>query len=175
MLKRIEKAAVLRLLAPAYKDIILDAGCGAGYYLHALLEQGLRAEGLDFSKEMVERARRFGFCVNVANLEQNMNVFQKYDKIICAGVMEFCQNDTAALKNLKNILKPSGIIVLLVPNLSFCGRLYELFHRYFGCGRKINLYNVDKIAKLADLCNLKIRDMAMPLPHSLVVKLGDAG
>jgi 2-polyprenyl-3-methyl-5-hydroxy-6-metoxy-1,4-benzoquinol methylase len=170
IIRQREKSAVLKMLDPAHKDFILDAGCGTGYYLSALLEHGFKAEGIDFSYKMVEEARKRGFPARVVNLEENINVTQRYDKIICAGVLEFCDNDKNALMNLKNILRPEGVIILLIPKLSFTGLLYKLFHRC-GCGEKINLYSVTRLRELANLCNFRICDMVAPTPYSLVVKL----
>jgi len=169
--KQREKSAILRILEPERKDLILDAGCGSGYYLSALAEDGYNAEGFDFSGEMVNEAKRLGFKAFEANVEEDMGHDERYDKIICAGVLEFCRDDAKALMNLKNILKQGGVIALLIPCASFAGLLYRGFHRFFGCGEKVNLYSMAGVYKLAKACGLDVCGILRPVPHSLAIKL----
>jgi len=143
-----EKTAIFKLLDPTPNDFILDAGCGAGYYLSILLEKSCKVIGIDLSSKMVEEARRQCLPAIVANIENSINIDEKYDKIMGVGVLEFCYNDTRAIMNLKNALKARGIIVLLLPKLSFAGFLYKMFHLYFGCREKTKLYNIGRIIEL---------------------------
>jgi 23S rRNA (guanine745-N1)-methyltransferase len=56
--------AVAGLAAPEARDIVLDAGCGDGFYLGTLArEAGLRAQGVDISVPAIEAAaRRYPDC-----------------------------------------------------------------------------------------------------------------
>jgi 2-polyprenyl-3-methyl-5-hydroxy-6-metoxy-1,4-benzoquinol methylase len=171
VIKQKEKSAVINMLELERKDFILDAGCGSGYYLSALAERGCRAEGFDFSSKMVAEAKEHGLVASVVNIEEGMGHDERYDKIICAGVLEFCVDDSKVLMNLRNILKPEGIIVLLIPRISFAGLVYEIFHRILGCQEKIKLYSQDKVIKLAKERGLKVCGTLYPTPYSLVAKL----
>jgi len=56
--------AVVQILQPGPDDIVLDAGCGDGFYLGTLQrERGFRAHGIDISTPAIEAAaRRYPDC-----------------------------------------------------------------------------------------------------------------
>jgi len=171
VIKNKEKIAVLNMLEPASGNFILDAGCGAGYYMSALAERGCAVEGIDFSPRMVEEVKKLGFNAKVLNLEAEYYIDIKYDKIICAGALEFCRDPARILMNLSNMLKPKGFIVLLLPRSSLTGVVYKIFHRYFGCRERITLYGIRRVIELARCCNLMVNDTASATPFSFAIKL----
>jgi 23S rRNA (guanine745-N1)-methyltransferase len=56
--------AIAEIVAPSSSDIVLDAGCGDGFYLGSLaLQTGLSAHGVDISVPAIEAAsRRYPDC-----------------------------------------------------------------------------------------------------------------
>lgn len=173
-IKMKEKEAIFYLLEPQSQDVILDAGCGDGYYLSELKSYGCdHLEGVDFSESMVEAARKKGFQASVVNLEEEWNAARKYDKIICIGVLEFCKDNQRILRNLKNALKPEGRIVLLMPPRFFGGYLYRLFHYYWGCRVNIRLFSRKDIEELARRCDLQVEAITRATFLSCVVKLSN--
>ena len=170
-IKEREKAAVLRMLNPSSGEFILDAGCGAGYYMAALAELGCLVEGIDLSPRMAEEAKKLGFNARVLDLESGQDIDVKYDKIVCAGVLEFCNDPAKVLMNLRGALRSNAFIILLVPKFSFEGIFYKMFHRYFGCKEFIKLYGIRDIDELAKRCNLRISHVTSPTSYSLAVKL----
>ena len=170
-IKQREKEVIFKMLMPTAKDFILDAGCGDGYFLSAMIKKGFKVEGIDFCSQMIEEARKDGFPARVVDLEEKIDSERVYDKIICCGVLEFCNNDIKVLMNLSDVLKLQGIIILLLPKQSFSGLLYKRFHRYWGCKEKVNLYNIERIKKMSSSCNLKIDGIVSPTPYSWAVRL----
>ena len=171
VIKNKEKIAVLNMLEPASGNFILDAGCGAGYYMSALAELGCLVEGIDLSPRMAEEAKKLGFNTRVLDLESGQDIGVKYDKIVCAGVLEFCNDPAKVLMNLRGALRSNAFIILLVPKFSFEGIFYKMFHRYFGCKEFIKLYGIRDIDELARRCNLRISHVTSPTSYSLAVKL----
>ncbi len=171
IVKKKEKEAIWKLLKPQAHDAILDAGCGDGYYLSQLESLGCDAQGIDFSPRMVEEAQRKGLNVIAANLEEPLNLDKKFDKILCPGVFEFCQDAGKILMNLKGALKPEGSIILLIPGNSWGGYAYRMYHRFLGCGEYIKLYSLEKIKELALACGLRVNEMIVATPLSFAVKL----
>lgn len=65
-------------------------------------------------------------CLDVTGLEK------KYDKIICIAILEHVYNPTAAITNLKKMLKDNGIIYGYVPYLYYYHAPQDLkFQDYF--------------------------------------------
>ena len=171
IIKRKEKDALWRLLNPQPQDVILDAGCGDGYYLSQLVESGCKAQGVDYSSAMVEEAKKNGLNVEQADLEGKLVINHKFDKVLCPGVLEFCRDSRKVLLNLQSVLKPEGSIVLLIPTNSLGGYFYRICHRIFGCGENIELFSLEKIQDLARETNLRVNEMIKATPLSMAVKL----
>jgi SAM-dependent methyltransferase len=97
---------------------ILDAGCGFGEWVQFLSQQGYRAEGLDFSHELISRLRKtYPNSMWSEARTQNMPYPDEiFDAIVSWGVIE---HDPAgpqkALKEFRRVLKSDGHIIVTVP------------------------------------------------------------
>jgi len=140
-LKEAEQKILLRMLNPKNGDTILDLGCGSGYNSVKLKEYGADVLGIDISPEMVKQTKSRGIAAQVADL-QDFNLSSKYDKILCAGSLEFCQDLCAVFENTKKHLADNGMVVLIVSRLSFWGVIFKLYH--FLHGNDINLFTTIK-------------------------------
>lgn len=107
-------------------DIILDAGCGDGYYLHLLSNLGipLRLVGIDSDEKALESARKNlsdkKIKLTRADLRKKLPFKpQSFDKIILSEVLEHLTNDTGSLKEIKRVLKRGGVLVITVPNHNY--------------------------------------------------------
>jgi SAM-dependent methyltransferase len=103
-------------LAPKAGERILDAGCGTGRNIQALLDRGAEVEGVDFSSGMLKMARtkypelRF----TQAALDELPHELTNYDAILCALVGEHLDNTESVFTNLYSALRPTGRIVFSV-------------------------------------------------------------
>ena len=97
-------------------DRILDAGCGTGALSAHLLRRTTASEivGMDFSKVYVDHATstiedpRITFATgDVANLAYDDGVF---DQVFSNLVLTFVPDSTAAITELKRVVKPGGSI-----------------------------------------------------------------
>ncbi len=114
---------ILEYLAPiTAEDVILDAGCGEGFYVMLLAElTPARVIGIDANPQLVSRARkwmgenpRVELCVgDVASVPYPDYTFTK---IICSEVLEHLPDPVAALHELRRVLLPGGTLVVTVPN-----------------------------------------------------------
>jgi 2-polyprenyl-3-methyl-5-hydroxy-6-metoxy-1,4-benzoquinol methylase len=106
------------------KKVVADIGCGSGYGCQILKEaHATRVYGADMSKPSIEFARsRYGafaeFSVQgITNLNKYLN--HSFDVTLCSEVLEHIkeyQKEDHAVKELKRITKPGGIIVIGTPN-----------------------------------------------------------
>jgi ubiquinone/menaquinone biosynthesis C-methylase UbiE len=104
----------------------LDAGCGTGDFLPALLERGGDVFAIDVAAEMISQAKARLRCfdgtdrihLSVADVT-NLDFPESYfDAIISVGLVEYLSNDEAVLEELYRVLKPGGILIITVPNLA---------------------------------------------------------
>lgn len=116
---------------------ILEVGCGVGNFTKQLLFFGgvsaidIKKDYLKQTKELIGSEGQAGF----GDIEKGSYFFKdkKFDAIVCLNVLEHIQDDEAALKNLFNLLKKEGRLVLIVPSENF---LYGEIDRAIGHFRR---------------------------------------
>lgn len=106
---------------------VLDVGCGSGEYMLTLAKMGANVSGQDISNDSVCRASSLlaenGFTADLkssdaAKLQFNDNYF---DAVFTADFFEhisYSQKQQVILE-IYRVLKPSGVLVIKTPNLSY--------------------------------------------------------
>jgi 2-polyprenyl-3-methyl-5-hydroxy-6-metoxy-1,4-benzoquinol methylase len=161
-----EKKVVLEVLDPKPRETILDAGCGTGFYSLEIKRHGANVVGVDISERMVESACKSGIDAQVADLE-NLAINGSFDKILCAGVLEFCRDQDRVVQNLKNLLSQDGRIIFLVPRRSVLGFAYVMFHKLSGL--EIRTFSRHHIRDLVGDAGLEVYEARQCGLFSLVV------
>jgi len=105
---------LLEVLPPAPARVA-DLGCGTGTLTRLLIDEGYAVDGLDFSSEMIRRARakvpEATFTVDDASdpaLER-----AAYDVVLSRHVLWAMPDPAAAIARWVSLLKPRGIAVLI--------------------------------------------------------------
>jgi len=93
---------------PKGRGRLLDAGAGAGIYESLVTSKGYDYFGIDV-KPRGARVR-YG---DVTDIPFHDDYF---DATICVDVIEEVKNDLRALKEIRRVLKPRGVLVLHTPN-----------------------------------------------------------
>ena len=98
--------------------LILDAGCGTGLVGQELNRQGhLRIHALDFSKEMLDRARQkkvYRKHIH-ANLSKRLDLpDNQYNAVVCCGTFTYGHVKADAFAELIRVTKTSGIICFTI-------------------------------------------------------------
>lgn len=166
-LKNLEKTCLMQLLSPKSSDTILDAGCGSGFYANLIEKSGAQMLCIDISPVMVEVAKESGLDAEVHDI-QSLNLNRKFDKILCAGPIEFCDRPLEALRNLRRHLTNEGYIVLSVLNVSIMGIIYWVYH--FSHGLKITLYSLERIEELLNQARFTIETIERPTSFLFAIK-----
>ncbi|MFQ5687853.1 MAG: class I SAM-dependent methyltransferase [Candidatus Scalindua sp.] len=120
-LPRIEIAAKrLKILRP---KILLDIGCGPGHLAKTIKMSISKIEihGIDFSPVAVEHAKTimdkcWHLNLDIEDIPAKSN---SYDAIVCLEVLEHVYDINHVLCEMRRVLKPSGRILISVPNLAF--------------------------------------------------------
>ncbi len=104
--------------------VALDAGAGTGAMALRLAEQAEEVHLLDPSEAMLQRARaqakqrqlldRLRF--HVGRIEQNELAPESFDLIVCHHVIEYLDHQREAVRQICALLRPGGLISLLVRN-----------------------------------------------------------
>jgi SAM-dependent methyltransferase len=147
----------LLLLDLKKDETVLDAGSGSGVTTKPLLGEGRKVIAVDFAPAMVKVLQKGGFDARVLDIT-TMDLSERFDKILAAGVFEYILEPALALKNLTKHLKPSGRIVVAVPRFSFWGVGYFFYHLFFH-RIKPHLYSIEKLKNLSRDAGLKVINM----------------
>jgi SAM-dependent methyltransferase len=115
------RAAWLELLSrhlPAAPARIADLGCGTGSLSVLLADAGYAVDGVDFSPEMVTRARdkaagRSGVTFAVADAADPPLGQGAYDVVLCRHVLWALPDQPAALARWVELLRPGGRLLLV--------------------------------------------------------------
>lgn len=96
----------------------LEAGCGLGHFTVATHVLGYRAEGVDWSGEIIGRLRqRFaGIPWHVGDVRRLEFPDQTFDAVYSPGVCEhFEEGPSAILSETRRILRPGGVAIISTP------------------------------------------------------------
>ncbi|HKV57723.1 MAG TPA: class I SAM-dependent methyltransferase, partial [Ktedonobacteraceae bacterium] len=107
---------LLKHLSPG--GLHLEAGCGAGYWVAALRHQGLRVEGIEYARELIElvQAANPQLPVKQGNALAIDCLDGAYDSYLSIGVVEHrAAGPEPFLIEAFRVLKPGGRILIAVP------------------------------------------------------------
>lgn len=152
-LRKQETAAVLSLANIQKGEHVLDAGCGEGHYAWLAKIKGANPFGIDKAESMIAKLRDKGIKGKVCDIEK-FRLEKKFDKIICAGVLEFTESPGNAIQMLARHLKPRGNIIFLYSRPTPGTFMYVLLHRFHGLSLKIIAQK--KLQKLLNEAGLEI-------------------
>jgi SAM-dependent methyltransferase len=116
-------------LSPEVRDVrndprVLDVGCGSGRHLRAFRARGLAAFGIDLSSVLLKDARRdaHGIESPVARADMRRLPFgdDRFDLATCFfttfGYFDSHEEDVGFLRELRRVVRPSGLLFLDLPN-----------------------------------------------------------
>ena len=134
---------------------ILDAGCREGYIGSLFLEDN-KVTFVDIEEKHLKNIKKHknAIITKTDKLPFKRNYF---DVIICSDVLEHIKEDKKVIKNLLDILKKDGILVLTNPAYS---RYYGEHDRLIGHYRRYDKKDYLNIAKENALEIVKIKYLA---------------
>ena len=102
----LEKELFLKLIQPKCGQRLLDIGCGTGHNLAFFKELGLKVDGIDASKPMLDiAAKRLGTNTELYLGQAEILPFDKhsFDIVTLITVLEFVSNPTKVLKEAARV------------------------------------------------------------------------
>jgi 2-polyprenyl-3-methyl-5-hydroxy-6-metoxy-1,4-benzoquinol methylase len=150
------KKRLINSIAKDKKGRILDYGCGTGYFLETMKEDGWKTYGLEPNEKAREIAKTKTKVKE--NLEQLNLKNKKFDIITLWHVLEHIHNINDTIKVLKTILKEKGKIVIAVPNIdSYENNVFENDWAAYDVPRHLYHFNQDTMNTLMLKHGLKIK------------------
>ena len=115
--------AVLEYLDIQTGERVLDCGCGLGWFLKVIdhLHHSTLC-GIDNDLARLNRARiELGGIIPLAAGDVMKLPFpgKTFDKIVLSEVLEHLPDDLGALREVKRVLKPGGVIAITVPHQDY--------------------------------------------------------
>jgi ubiquinone/menaquinone biosynthesis C-methylase UbiE len=124
-------------LGPERGKLYLDLGCGTGNLLQIARDREVSFIGVDFSNEMLQRAKKKGKNLVMADLHYLPFRNSCIDGITNVNVFYQLDNSKIFLKEVYRVLKPGGKIIISTPrrdgsSFSFVPRLIKTVIRHPG-------------------------------------------
>ncbi|MGJ9384449.1 methyltransferase domain-containing protein [Salipaludibacillus sp. CF4.18] len=100
---------VVDLLEPKEGEKILDLGCGTGDLTHDISESGAMVKGIDFSAEMIEKAREKypEITFDVENAEK-YRTEEKFDAVFSNAALHWMKQADKVIESINLALRPGG-------------------------------------------------------------------
>ena len=96
---------------------ILDLGCGDGKIAEELIKKGHEVDGLDSSGYAVNEAKKKGINAVLGDVESTLPFAESsFDLVLLLDVLEHLYDQEVVLKNIYEVLKPGGQLIISYPN-----------------------------------------------------------
>lgn len=114
----LEEKVMFSLLPKHGKGKLLDVGCGVGTISLELKKRSFEVYGIDFSSIATQKAKEKGINTIECDVDKNGLPFEdNYFNVVWAGdVVEHVFDPIFLLKEMRRVVKPTGKILLTVPN-----------------------------------------------------------
>jgi 2-polyprenyl-3-methyl-5-hydroxy-6-metoxy-1,4-benzoquinol methylase len=147
---------IYSLTEPHLGQEVLEIGAGHGE-LTARLSRGRFVTATDLSKRCVDGLQeQYAGAANVEIRHADVAALgdsRRYDSVILVNVLEHIDDDVGALRDLRDLLKPGGKLIVFVPAFE---SLYSDFDRRIGHRRR---YRRSRLISVVDKAGLKLVDV----------------
>jgi SAM-dependent methyltransferase len=164
-------------LLPDGARTILDVGSGPGYFLLRGRERGWKTLGVEPSRQSAAHSRDLGLEIVEEFLSDDLVAgLDTFDVVHLSQVLEHIPDPAAMLRMVHRLVKPGGLICIVVPNdfNPFQKALREV------CGfepwwvappHHINFFDFDSLGRLMERCGFSVlhRDTSFPIDMFLLM------
>jgi len=109
---------------------VLDIGCGDGYFLNYLKQNGWQVNGIEISEFAARKIKeKYDIDIFCGELSQAGYPDEYFDVVSLFEVLEHLPDPAEALLEVQRIIKKTGLLIMTVPNFDSLQRL--LFGKYW--------------------------------------------
>jgi SAM-dependent methyltransferase len=146
---------------------VLDLGCGTGEYLQHFGQDSL---GLDISPKNLDKAKKEGLRVKKCDLQNPINVKEKFDAVFISHLLEHMENPIELLRFANSCLKDNGILVLSIPNEISIMHLKYPYYEFKG--NHLYGFTINNIYELLEYTGFDVDKIRFDFYTALTRKLG---
>jgi SAM-dependent methyltransferase len=165
---RAREAAILReidrLLNPGEGRAILDVGCGDGLLFDRLKAYG-RVEGVEIDPLTVAADSRWRPQIHFGPFDESYQPGRSFDLILMLDVLEHLKDPAAALRRVRSLLKPQGMLLATVPAFNL------LWTGHDDLNRHVTRYTRRSFAELAEAAGVRIHSLRYLFHWTFLAKL----
>ncbi len=117
LIRRLQSPLIMDLLAPHLDELILDLGCGAGFFTYEIGKR-VRCIGIDRALPRISQSSQLGrktVFFAKADVQEIPFPSSTFDKVLLSSVLQMVEDEQALLRECRRVLRPGGTIVLSVP------------------------------------------------------------
>jgi SAM-dependent methyltransferase len=148
---RVRHALVMRTVAqllqgddtPPSGIHIFDIGCAGGVSFDDLSQYG-QVSGLESDPALAEACPQWRACIELTEFGPAYARSRQYHLVLILDVLEHIEDDTAALGQLWQLLKPGGRAILTVPALQSLWSVHDVVNRHYRRYDKMGLQRLLK-------------------------------
>lgn len=132
---------------------LLDVGAGSGILIEEALKAGFEACGIEPSKWLYLKAKESNLPVFLGTFP-NKNINGRFDVVTLIDIIEHIPTPLDLIKNISNILKRDGIIVVITPDVgSLAAKLlsWKWWHYRIAHVGYFNMNTIDLAFRRSDL------------------------
>lgn len=168
-------SSLISLAKPLKADSILDAGCGEGFTMNKLRENGIgkKIEGIEYEKDAIDFGKKIfpNLIIKQASIYDIPYGNNSFDLIICTEVLEHLEDPTKALREILRVSKK--YLIISVPNeplfmISNLLRGKNLSRLGNDVGH-INHWNPLSLKKYLMQNKVKVKIIKLPFPWILIL------
>ncbi|KWT91002.1 class I SAM-dependent methyltransferase [Candidatus Magnetominusculus xianensis] len=138
------------------KGSVLDYGCGGGRFLRYFNKKNYDTAGYDISPDALDMAKENTVSGHLYSSREAI-ADKTFDLICSIHVLEHIDDPLETLQFIRTLLKPQGILMYVVPNISGIGHTLKR-HNWIGYGdpAHVSLYPAAKWIELTAKAGLKL-------------------
>lgn len=149
------------------EDLVLEVGCGNGFFLKQLSQRKIISIGLEFNTRAVDYAKNQGLNVFKSDILGHSQDFREtYDVVCCFQVLEHIVEVRSFIQACLDCLKPGGKFIIGVPNNNPYLYKYDKYHTLNLPPHHMGLWNEKSLRSLQNIFNIQLEKLIIP-PLSL--------
>jgi 2-polyprenyl-3-methyl-5-hydroxy-6-metoxy-1,4-benzoquinol methylase len=139
---------------------LLDFGCGDGTFMHRMRRAGWLVSGVEPDQAAVNNLRgRYGYDVRLS-LEDFGSGEEGFDVVTLCHVIEHMADPIAALRALRRVLKPGGLVIIVTPNANSLGaKIFGKFWRGLEPPRHFNVFTLKSLRSSLQQAGYAVHDL----------------
>jgi SAM-dependent methyltransferase len=138
---------------PPPEKHILDIGCAGGVSFDDLSRYG-EVYGLEPSPILVDTCPQWRGRIELIAFGPDYSTSRQYDLVLMLDVLEHIEDDVAALRRVRHLLKPGGHAILTVPALQSLWSMHDVVNGHYRRYSKMGLQRLSEDSGFA-VCDLR--------------------